>query len=132
MPKTNYYVYASRFVKEILEKEVDSRFMGRWMGELKRLCEPEEGYPLEPDMVLGCLRCLKMGMFGFEGEIKNLYVTTYGNPPYLEQYAKYILEPPASYLSDEIRIWENLTNKTAYQNSNNVIIAVPIFTPTLD
>jgi hypothetical protein len=130
--KTNYYVFASRFVKEILGKEADSRFMGRWMGELKRLCEPEEGYPVSPDMVLGCLNCLKMGMFGFEGEIKSAYVVTYGNPPYLEQYANYISEPPPYYQCDLVREWENITGKVAYENQNHATIATHNFIPTLD
>ncbi len=126
MPKSNYYVYASRFVKEILEKEADSRFMGRWMGELKRLCEPEEGYPVPPDMVLDCLRCLKNGMFGFEGEIKSMYIVTYSTPPYLEQYANYIAVPPPSYQMDLVREWEKLTSKVAYPEAkHDTMISLP-------
>ena len=132
MTKTNYYVYASRFVKEILEKEADSRFMGRWMGELKRLCEPEEGYPVPPDMVLDCLKCLKSGMFGFEGEIKSMYLCTYGQPPYLEQYANWLSIPPAYYLADEVREWEKLTGKIAYEDANHDTIGPRNFIPTLE
>jgi hypothetical protein len=127
--KTNYYVFASQFVKEILGKEADSRFMGRWMSELKRICEPEEGYPVPPDMVLGCLKCLKMGMFGFEGEIDKIWLVTYGSPSYLEQYANYISEPPPFFENDSVRKWENLTGKVAYPSTEHAIIRN--FIPTL-
>ena len=112
-------ILAFKFVKEILGREFDWRFDRRWMAEAKRICEPEEGYPISPDMVFGCLKCLQMGMFGFDGEIKTLWICTYSsgnNKSYLEQYANYISTPPAFYLSDQVKEWENLTGKVAYSH----------------
>jgi hypothetical protein len=119
---------AFQFVKEILGREFDWRFDRRWMAEAKRICEPEEGYPISPDMVWGCLRCLQMGMFGFDKQIQSLWLVTYGEPPYITQYADYIAQPPPFYLPDGIRIWESLAGKTAYPDSGKRDI---LFVPTI-
>ena len=74
----------------------------------------------------------KMGMFGFDGEIKSMYLATYGTPPYLQQYADYLNTPPAYYLADEVKKWEELTKKVAYPEVNDDILATHPFIPTLD
>lgn len=125
-------ILAFKFVSEILGREFDWRFDRRWMAEAKRICEPEEGYPISPDMVFGCLKCLQMGMFGFDKQVMSMWVCTYGEPPYITQYANYISEPPPFYQADDIRIWENLTGKVAYEHANDDIIAIHPFAPTLD
>lgn len=128
-------ILAFKFVKEILGREFDFRFDRRWMAEAKRICEPEEGYPISPDMVWGCLKCLQMGMFGFDKQIHSIWVVTYSdgnNKSYLEQYAEYISVAPAFYLSDQVRIWEELTGKVAYSEQKHDTIVHHLFTPTLD
>ena len=124
-------ILAFKFVKEILGREFDWRFDRRWMAEAKRICEPEEGYPISPDIVWGCLKCLQMGMFGFDKQVVSMWCCTYGEPNYIEQYSKWLEIPPPYYEHDKVKSWEDLTGKIAYETPNDVIMSVQ-FIPTLE
>ena len=105
---------AVRFVKEILGEEFNRLAHGRFLADAKRLTNAEDNdFPMDPDMIIGCLRCLQLGMFGFEADVQSMWIVTYGNNDgtYYKQYLDYYNNAPDFYLVDEIEKWEKITHK---------------------
>lgn len=105
---------AVRFVKEILGEEFNRLAHGRFLADAKRLTNAEDNdFPMDPDMIIGCLRCLQLGMFGFEADVQSMWIVTYGNNDgtYYKQYLDYYNNAPDFYLVDEIEKWEKITLK---------------------
>lgn len=116
---------AFAFVKEFLGVDTfDSRYHGRYLREAKRFVNPDnDDAPIPPEDVLGCLRAMKAGLFGFDGEINTMYVITYGDPPYLQQYFQWKKTPPSWYEPHLVELWERITHQTAYpEPTQNVIM----------
>lgn len=117
------------FVQEILGQEYSYQLSMRWNGEAKKLVNPPEdkGQPLDYDLVVGTLRALKRGMFGFDQKIESMWVITYGTPPYIQQYEAWVTNPPPFYNQAEVKYWEEITGRTAYENieQRGIITEVP-------
>lgn len=121
---------ALAFVRDFLGVDTfDSRYHGRYMREAKKFINPDnDDIPIPAEDVLGCLYALKEGLFGYEGEINTIYVITYGDPPYLQQYYEWKKTPPPWYEISNVKLWEKIVGQTAYEKTpSDAIIS---FLPT--
>ena len=123
------WIYTSKFVQEFLGEELDTRVHGKHMRNMKKFINPEDDQPaITGDDVLGCLRAMKAGLFGWDGVIDTVWCITYGDPPYFRQYFEWVKEPPSWYEPHLVQLWEKITGKTAYpETPSHAIIA---FLPT--
>lgn len=120
--------YAKLFVEEFLGTTFDFRAHGRYMREMKKFINPEgDEVPIEPEHVIGCLRAMKAGLFGWDGDINSVWCITYGDPPYFRQYFQWIKEPPSWYDQHLVSLWERITGKKAYPDSpsRDTIVFLP-------
>ena len=117
---------AKRFVTEIRGEAFDYRLHGRVLADAKRLINPKEGEPFDPDYVWGCLLALREGVFEYDGPIDQLWVVTYGKPTaFYQQYVEWQAVPPPFYNLPEIALWERITGKCYTDAAQNVIVSVP-------
>lgn len=133
MGKVNHtYNLARAFVEEFLPGEpFDSRAHGRVMRDAKRFVNPgNDDPPVPPEDVLGCLRAMKSGLFGFEGEIESIWQVTWGTPTYLQQYYEWKKTPPPFYDVPQVKLWEQLNGCQAYPSEPDSVIMTAPSIPT--
>lgn len=126
---------AMRFVKEILGEEFNRLAHGRHLADAKRLTNAEENdFPMDPEMIIGCLRCLQLGMFGFDAQVQSMWIVTYGNNDgnYYKQYLDYYNNAPDFYLVDEVKQWCEITGKQPPSEAEQGIILPPTYILTLE
>lgn len=114
------------FVQEFLGEDFDFRAHARYMKEMKNFVNPAgDEMPIPGEYVLGCLRALRAGLFGFEGQINSVWCITYGDPPYFKQFAEWMQSPPSWYEPHLVELWERITGKIAYPElAKSAIIGV--------
>ena len=93
------YVLAKRFVNEILEQEFDPRFSGQHLKHAKQLINPEDAdlVPLDPELIMLCLKEMKEGGLGWSGNLNSLYAVTWGTPPFYQRFINGLREVPPVY-----------------------------------
>ena len=106
----------------------DQRAFRRVIGEAGKLCKPKNGdIPIAPEIVRGTIEKLLLHKFGYStGKVETLWVVTWGQPPYHEQYLNYLNMPPPYWNLAEVKEWERATNRTAYPEKSVTMITVPV------
>jgi len=121
------------YVKHFLHEEFDftNPVHKRILRDAKLLVNPSSGgKAYDPSLIWGCLLALERGMFDFTGDIRSMWIVTYGD--YLKQYEEYVSIPPAFYEVDLIHEWEEITGKVYPRIEENGILSPHPFIPMLE
>jgi hypothetical protein len=127
------HIVGINFVKHFLKEEFDftNQTHKRVLRDAKLLVNPAGGgKAYDPSLIWGCLLALEKGMFGFTGDIRSMWIVTYGD--YLKQYEEYVATAPAFYESDLIREWEEITGKVYPKTGDDAILNPHPFVPVME